>query len=384
MKKNLISLILAGFWTFIATLTRYEGFMLLLVMSICVMVISYLKSRIRKIAEGNFLIFTTLAAFGIFLWLIYSWAIFGHPLNWYKIYTGQISVISTVKEKPVATWGIETYKGNLEKAVTSVVQSILQMNGVLFIIPVFLGLVFLALFIRKARKEKNLSVKFVAMIIVAAPVLFLMLSSFRGTALVSGPVVNRQMLSNYVYYLAEEYNLRYGLLALPFLIVATSLVFSVNNITKVIFFLFTVAQIAVVFIGKPNTVYSFPQHYLYEGAHADYSFVNRFHQVYDGRLILVSSIANDQLLHSLKIPYKKYIYEGTRKYWLESVVNPTKYAAWILMKSGPKVVDTGGSSDFVSYYLQDTAILNDNYDLIYDDKKVRLYKIKEKTSINKI
>lgn len=378
VKKNLISLILAGFWTFVATLTRYEGYLLLLIMTFSVIVIAYTKTKNRKIVEGVFFIFVTLAAFGVLLWQMYSWVIFGDPLNWYKIYTGQRAVVSTVSVKPQETWGIEDYRGDIKKSVVSVVESSLEMNGVLFIIPVVLGVFIFLYFAAVAVHKRKLTITLVVILIASAPGLFLMLSSFRGTALVRGPSVNSLMFTNFLYYLGDEYNLRYGLLTLPFLVVFTSLIFSLNTVTRILFIVFALTQIGVMYWGKPNTVYSFPAHYLNVASYNDQTFVNRFHEIYDGGLILTSAIANDQVLYSLKIPYKNYIYEGTNKYWRESVINPTKHATWILMKNGPKVTNTGGSSDFVSYYLQDTVILADNYDLVYRDEKMLLYKIKGK------
>lgn len=378
IKKHILSLLIVAFWTFTATFTRYEGYLLFLVMIVSVGMTALVKSKKFKVAEGLTVLFVTLAGFGILLWQVYSWAIFGNPLNWYKIYTGQIAVISTINEKPVATWGVTDYRGDLQKSITSIIESVLQMNGIIFVIPLLIGFVLLvpkSLFQKK--NWKFCATPFV-IFIAAVPLLFLILSSFKGTALVKNPPVDKNMILNPYFYQNTEYNIRYGMTSLPLLIIFTALLFSSHTLLKGFFVLFTVFQLIIMYIGYPTTIYSFPHRYLYVGSEYDEKAVDWFHQNYDGGLILISAIANDQFMYSLKIPFKNYIYEGTNKYWKETVVNPVKYAKWIMMQNGTKVTSVGGSADFVSYYLQDTDILKNNYDLVYKDAKMIVYKIKEK------
>lgn len=377
IKNNLPSLIAAGFWVFLATLTRYEGYFLFAAAAFCVCLVTALKERKIRYVEGTFLIFTTLAAFGIFLWLIYSWVIFGDPLNWLKIYTGQIAVVSTVTQKPTETWGITDNRGNFAAAMMSMVRAALEMNGVVYVIPLFLSVIFIFYFILKYRRNEIFTSGLCALIIASSPVLFFILSSIKGSALIRTPPINLSMFSDTTFSFQDEYNIRYGLLAFPFMIILPIVVLSRVRLFKGFFILFALSSIILPFLHKPVTTYSLARHYLHISMITKYDFQNWFKKNYDGGLILTSAIANDQLMYSLKIPYRNYIYEGTNKYWRESVVDPTKYARWIMFKNGPKVTETGGSSDFVSYYLQDTDILNSNYNLVYKDKDIRLYKIKE-------
>lgn len=378
IKKHILSLLMVAFWTFTATFTRYEGYLLFLVMIVSICSTALLKSKKFKVAEGLTVLFVTLAGFGILLWQVYSWAIFGNPLNWYKIYTGQIAVISTINEKPIATWGVTDYRGDLQKSVTSIIDSVLQMNSIIFVIPLLIGIVILVpISLVKEMNWKFSAIPFV-LFIASVPLLFLILSSFKGTALVKNPPVDKNMILNPYFYQSTEYNIRYGLTSLPLLIIFTALLFSSHILLKGFFVLFSIVQLVIMYIGYPTTIYSFPHRYLYVGSEYDEKAVDWFHQNYDGGLILISAIANDQFMYSLKIPFKNYIYEGTNKYWKESVVNPVKYAKWIMMQNGAKVTSVGGSADFVSYYLQDTDVLKNNYDLVYKDAKMIVYKIKQK------
>lgn len=379
IRQNLSSLIISALWTFIATLTRYEGFLLFGTMLVSTFIVAFIKSRKYKISEGLVLLFSTLAGFGILLWVLYSWTIFGDPLNWLKIYTGKIAVISTVSQKPSETWGITDNRSNFSESVKSVIESSLEMNGFLYFLPLVLSPVIFFYFSKSLKSDKNSLAVILSLFITLAPALFLILSSFKGTAIIRYPEINWQTLSNNSFHYAYEYNIRYGLLALPFLIILFAILFSGHKYLLILFSFIAAVQIVLQFADRPVAFFSFPKRYLYIKGQTDTSLIDWFHKHYDGGLILASAIANDQLMFSLKIPYKNYIYEGTNLYWKESVVNPTKYARWIMFQNGPKVTNTGGSSDFVSYYLQDTDVLNSNYDLIYKDKDIVFYKIKEET-----
>lgn len=376
IKQKSGSLILSALWAFVASLTRYEGFFLVMVTAICVFITAYIGSKKIRIAEGFTTFFMSLSGLGIFLWCVYSWSIFGHPLNWLRIYTGQIPVISTESIKPTETWGITTYQGNVQKSVISVIEAALEMNGILFSVPVILGLSILSVRLVKKRDLPDSVRMLMPLLIASVPALFLMVSSFRGTALVRNPSITPDMLWDPKFHMSDEYNLRYGLLALPFFVVLSSLAFSKGRILKAAFTGFAVIHIILMFIRIPVTVFSFPHRYAEIASTSNTEFQDWFADYYDGGLILVSAIANDQLMYSLKIPYRNYIYEGTGKYWIEAIDNPVSLARYVMIQAGPKVTNTGGSSDFVSYHLQDTAMLNDNYDPVYRDSKIVVYRLK--------
>lgn len=74
----LVDLIRGAFFTMLATLTRYDGWALFISTSAYVFLASFAQKRKQK--EGMLLLYLFLAAFGIFLWLLYNQLIFSDAL----------------------------------------------------------------------------------------------------------------------------------------------------------------------------------------------------------------------------------------------------------------------------------------------------------------
>ena len=379
VRGHIFHLVVTAFWVFVATLTRYEGFFILGFTFLAVMIIAFIKTRKKMVSEGLTILFVTLAGFGVFMWLVYSWVIYKDPFNWLRIYRGEIASVTTVVEKPKEKLEVADNKGNLKKSLLSVAESSLEMNGLLMAVPLGAGSVLLVLYFLTNKKNATSLRSVVTLFISAAPVFFIFYSNYKGTAVVKNPPVDINMLFDTNFYQRYEYNIRYGLMAVPFIIFFTTLSFSWRPLLRRIFIVLSAVQCILFFVGIPVTIYSLPHQLFDVAAKKDKRFVDWFHAHYDGGFILSSAMVNDAVMYSLKIPYKSFIYEGAGKYWKESVIDPAKYARWVVHLNGSKVTDPGGAVDFVSYYLQDTPQLNDYYDQVYKDAKLVVYKIKEQT-----
>jgi hypothetical protein len=49
--------------------------------------------------------------------------------------------------------------------------------------------------------------------------------------------------------------------------------------------------------------------------------------------ILISAASHDAIIFSSGLPMKRYIHEGTGKYWDEAVENPHLWARWIILRT---------------------------------------------------
>lgn len=370
------TLVLSGFWAFVASFTRYEGFLLVMMLVFFVFIASWVKTKRYRSAEGTTLIVGTVAMLGIIIWNVYSWAIFGDPLNWAKIYSGKKAVVSTVIAVPSDFYGVAQDKGKILIVFKNLYLSIFQMSNFLLIpITAFSAAGLLIFFIVNKKRKKHLSV-LIILLLLFSPSLFMILSGVEGGSLMRGPDINFGVLFNTAYFTLSEYNIRYGILTFPFLIVLSGFVFSRTNFLKGAFIGVTFLISLSGFIPEPNLNYSFPRHYEEVAKTADTSFYTWFNQNYDGGLVLVSVIANDPVVYNLKIPYKNYIYEGTGQYWKKAIKEPSRLARWVLMKSGNKVTSVSGSSDLISFYLAGTDEIVRYYDIAYQDKDLTLYKVK--------
>ncbi len=73
-------MVLVSFSTFLATLARYDGWVLVVVFPVVIIATGLLKHHTLRKIEGNLVLFCTLGALGIVLWLIWGQVIFGNPL----------------------------------------------------------------------------------------------------------------------------------------------------------------------------------------------------------------------------------------------------------------------------------------------------------------
>ena len=79
-RQNTLALLHAAFFGFAATLTRYDGWFLVIIEA-GVIAFLYLRERKeRKRLEGQIILFCTLGFFGIGLWLLWNFLILGNPL----------------------------------------------------------------------------------------------------------------------------------------------------------------------------------------------------------------------------------------------------------------------------------------------------------------
>jgi cellulose synthase/poly-beta-1,6-N-acetylglucosamine synthase-like glycosyltransferase len=73
-------LVLAAVSTFLATMARYDGWMLVVILPLLIVVVGRLRRHKLARIESNLIIFLVLAALGIALWLVWCAVIFGDPL----------------------------------------------------------------------------------------------------------------------------------------------------------------------------------------------------------------------------------------------------------------------------------------------------------------
>jgi cellulose synthase/poly-beta-1,6-N-acetylglucosamine synthase-like glycosyltransferase len=73
-------LVLAAGSTFLATMARYDGWMLVIILPVLIVVVGRLRRHKLARIESNIIIFLVLAALGIALWLAWCGIIFGDPL----------------------------------------------------------------------------------------------------------------------------------------------------------------------------------------------------------------------------------------------------------------------------------------------------------------
>ncbi len=372
--RSLIALSAAGACAAGASLVRYEGVAFACMAIVSVIAITLLKKYGRHVAEGLGILFGSMALFGIFLWCLYNLAIFHDPIYWARIYSGQSSIISsdTQAKKVVTDQSAKKIKIQYITKAEQYTLSVVEMTG----LPIFaIGLLGLLLYIplSKPWKKPEPYILLLPLSIVA----FMLLTFLLGGVPVVVPWLNAQSILNFKTTYAYEYNIRYGILLWPLIVLMISWLLSRHRILLILGFLVLAINIALPMYHKYFLMYQLPLKWSTGSAtsHSEDQALRWFRTNYDGGLILMSALKHDPVMFQMNIPYKNFIHEGAGKYWITSRSHPEKYAQWIFMADASNIrggVD--GEEDSVSKYVRYDPTLNEYYDQRYNDGIIAIYK----------
>lgn len=308
---NLLNLIKSGFWIMVSTLVRYDGWFLF-VFAVLIIFFNTIRQKGMKTAEGTVLMFITLGGFGIFLWLLWNLLIFGDPL--YFAF-GPFSAHS--QQTQIFEAGKLLTKGNFLYSIKTYIYALFY--DAYTIVPV-IGLIGLLKFWRDRKISASIKIAALALI---APFFFNVLALYLGHSI----LYVQQYLND------SWFNVRYGVMMMPaFAIFSGYLVDRVKNLKWVIigvvvfvtFFSFAsydVPTIEDALIGASGRN-------VYEVS----SWLKQNAKDEDG-YILISVSVQDAIVFSSDIPMKRYIHEGTGKYWDLATTHPQEWATWIIMRT---------------------------------------------------
>jgi hypothetical protein len=337
---------------FLATLTRYEGWVLCLVVS-GVMIYAFWKNRFSYAkAEGHFVFFATLALFGVGLWFLWNQVIFGNALYFTRGEYAARPMISTMVEQMLTS---QRTDGNLLLSFLVYGRTALDNTGWVTAAVSSLGLVCL-LFARRPSEQKLVA------LILLFPFAFYVFALFEGKiAVIQHPA-----------FIPEAYlNIRYGVLMLPAAGFFVGFLAHKRRSWVKLFILLLVAVSAVVTIqsGVISINDATKGGLTDPGARIQLATGGWLKNNYDGGLVLMQRFTNERITFTSTLPLKEIIYEGNQDIWKESLQDPTKYARWVSMKGG-------ASPDKVWKALRGTPQLLENYDLVYQNGDVEIYKRK--------
>ena len=185
-------LILTAAATFLATLSRYDGWFFFITVLVCVLIIGLVKHHARTRIESNLLIFASMGGLGILLWLIWNWLIFSDPLYFQH---GPFS--SHAQQKSLIDAHIlYTYHDLFQSMRYYLIDCLDTVGPLLFGIGVVALLVFLV--------QSRLKPETFAALTFLSPAPFYMISLYTGDAALYLP----NAVPSYAPYML--YNARYG------------------------------------------------------------------------------------------------------------------------------------------------------------------------------
>lgn len=367
---DLLHFLFSAFFVMLITLTRYEGYFVLLGAFIVVLLesIRAFKSEGKAKIEGMMLLFLTLAGFGIVLWCIYSALFYKDPLFWLHAYsTTSTSIIQGGQEI------VDDVFGNLNP---SLIESlgiygavVFMTNGIITVLLGILGAILYAYALIKKALSKDTIMMFMPVGIISTVLFgFLTVGYYVGfIPHIEFPPVFLTGTKIREWSVYADSNIRYGMVLLPCILIFIA--FAAAR-SKKLFYLVAIligVQFAAT-LSKPQLVqYPFISSWKFP---IDNN-ASWFGSNYDEGLVLISSARHEGFMFQSGLPYKTFIYEGTRGYWRDSLNDPTKYADWVIYNeriTGDGVVNNMTRKGYES--------MLDKFQLVYEEKGLKIYKIK--------
>ncbi|KKQ94085.1 MAG: Glycosyl transferase family 2 [Candidatus Woesebacteria bacterium GW2011_GWB1_39_10b] len=308
---NIFNLIKGALFVMSSTLIRYDGWFLFIFASLLVAFISIRKRGLRE-AEGNFIFYSTLAGFGIVMWLVWNLLIFKDPLYFaYGPYSAQS------QQKMLEEAGELSTKGDFLMSAKAYFYSIFYNSYTFSAMLGFAGAV--TFFLDK-------KIKFLVRVIsfsLLAPLFFNIIALYLGHSVLFLPgIIGRTW-----------FNIRYGALMLPSIAIFSAYLINKLGVLK---WVFVGIFCLVIFFAFVNNDAATIEDAVYGESARNVSEVSTWLQnnAKDKEgLVLMSVASHDAIIFSSGLPMKKFIHEGTGAYWDYAIENPDRWATWIVTRT---------------------------------------------------
>lgn len=317
--ENILALLLAGFFGFCATLSRYDGWLFVAVEVFCIFLYYLGRKWNFKVVEGKIILYSAIAFLGVGLWLLWDFLILGNPFY----FTDSPFSAKSQQMNWMAKGELPSYK-NIVSSLAYYSFTSLETVGVYIFILAVVGLVLFLLH----RPNKN---KVIVTLILMVPFFFYVLTLYVGQSVIFIPGLTPD---SFEYKL---FNVRYGVMMVPALAVFFGYLFAYrNNYVRFMLILFFAFQMSLFITQKASVI-------TYADGTVGLSSAKRpyandwIEQHYDSGLVLMDDYARTISITKTKIPMQSMIYIGNKPYWEESLAHPEKYATWVIVQKDDAV-----------------------------------------------
>ncbi len=308
-------LLMAAVLTACATLTRYDGWFVLVVGFVVVGAWSRVQERRRGATEANLIIFAAVGGFGILLWVLYNLVIFHDPLFFiHSSFSAQAQQASLQQHNALAT------SGSLAVAGSTYGFSILDVAGTASVGLGIFGLLNMML-TRGARRSRDIAL----ICLLAAPIAFNVIALWTGQS-------TMRVLEVAPFGL---WNVRYGLMALPLLALGGAALVRSNAIGHRT--VLVVAAAGLLFntaVQTPVTVADGQTGTSSAAAGRPELVSNYLHQHYQGGRILADEASSAPLIFASGLDLDAFVTVGSHPYYENAVAAPAANVEWIVAYDG--------------------------------------------------
>jgi len=308
---RVLSLIKSSFWIMLATLVRYDGWFLLFVAMILVVIQTTRKKGI-KAAEGTTFFFLTLASFGIVLWLLWNLLIFKDPL-----YFAFGPYSAHAQQAQLDQAGVLATKNDIFLSLKIYTYALAYNSYAFSLIIALIGLI---VFIKDKAISTSVRIGSLALL---APFFFNILALYLGHS-----VLFIQGVSGETWF-----NARYGVMLLP-----TTSIFIGYLVHRLKFYRYLIIGLILfmtVFIystGDAVTIDDARVGSSQKNVSEVSGWLEKNAKTTPG-FVLISAASHDAIIFSSGLPMAKFIHEGTGTYWTAATTSPDRWARWIIMRT---------------------------------------------------
>ena len=314
-RNDFKGLMLAAIFGFCASLSRYDGWFLVLFESM-VIILRYLPLEKKKYheMEGKLIIFSTHALIGIALWLFWDYLILGDPFY----FTNSQFSAKSQQSAWLARGELPAYHNPLVAFIYYFATS-MSNSGILIFLASFIGLY-------KYIFEKRSYTRFLILIILLVPFVFYVFTMYVGQSVIFIPSITPTTFEWTLF------NVRYGLMMVPVVAFFFAFAFYKSDIAMRVFLivlLFTQFGLYTVGFSKVVT--------LADGTEGLSRQKKDFAEVwltdnYDDGYVLIDDYARSISITRTRIPMQNIIYLGNKPYFELALRHPEKYAKWVIMQ----------------------------------------------------
>jgi hypothetical protein len=338
---KLLMLIAAAGFGFCASLSRYDGWALVL-MEAGVLSLYYFPFRLNlswfqsldesiplfinnsrraflerwRRLEGREVLFITLAFFGIALWLLWGFLILGDPL-----YFTHSQFSASSQQNNWLARGELPARRNLPVSLLYYTVTSLESSGTLLASIAFIGMMLFAF-------DRERRYRWLILLVLLVPFFFNVLTLFLGQSVIFLPGITP------ITFEWTLFNVRYGAMMVPVLSLFIGyMLYRSRAFGRTLVGGLVLLQCAFFFIGFT------PVLALEDGVAGLSSATAKMPDAqawiakeYDHGILLTDDFARTISIIRTPVAMRDTIYIGNKPYWGESLIEPQKYARWIIMQ----------------------------------------------------
>ncbi len=323
---SIYSIILASIFVFFASITRYDGWFLAVGEFCAVVLFEILKKKKFDELIGVSLLYSFMAFAGMIGWLIWNKLIFG---NYLFFANSQYS--SSYQQRIFFLQGnLPTYH-NIMLSVLVYLGTCSETIGEILSVFAVIGLL---LFIFNLIFKSQEKLKMFAVLLSLYPILFYVIALYLGQASIFLPFINNK------YWISVHlFNVRYGIQIM--FAASIFITYLISKIKYSVYIIFVLLILQTILMVRSNTVISFEDGLF--GASSSTAINNTTNRSviileqwvnnhYDKWLVLMDSYRRHIGFIPLGVPMQNFISQGNRIYWDTSMIDPSRYATWIILQ----------------------------------------------------